>query len=49
MKAWFDDPQQLVEADKVSQFWPTVNKPQKIELMRFPILFIYAPFYSNSS
>ncbi len=23
MKAWFDDPQQLVRADQVNQFWPT--------------------------
>jgi len=23
MKAWFDDPQQLVRADQVTQFWPT--------------------------
>ncbi len=22
MKVWFDDPQQLIRADKVSQFWP---------------------------
>ena len=23
MKTWFDDPQQLVRADQVNQFWPT--------------------------
>jgi hypothetical protein len=23
MKAWFDEPQQLISADKVAQFWPT--------------------------
>ena len=23
MKAWFDDPQQLIRADQVAQFWPT--------------------------
>ena len=23
MKAWFDDPQQLIRADQVNQFWPT--------------------------
>lgn len=23
MKAWFDDPKQLVRADQISQFWPT--------------------------
>ena len=23
MKAWFDDPKQLFDADQVTQFWPT--------------------------
>ena len=23
MKAWFDEPQQLIRADQISQFWPT--------------------------
>jgi hypothetical protein len=23
MKAWFDEPQQLISADQVAQFWPT--------------------------
>jgi hypothetical protein len=23
MKAWFDDPQQLVRSDQITQFWPT--------------------------
>ena len=23
MKAWFDNPQQLINAEKVLQFWPT--------------------------
>lgn len=26
MKVWFDDPQQLVRVDKVSQFWPTSDQ-----------------------
>jgi hypothetical protein len=29
MKAWFDDPQQLIRADQVSQFWP--NRDQSPE------------------
>ena len=29
MKAWFDDPQQLIRADQVSQFWP--NREQSPE------------------
>ena len=23
MKAWFDDPKQLIRRDQISQFWPT--------------------------
>ena len=33
MKVWFDDPQQLIRADKVSEFWPTSEQtPEEWQL-----------------
>jgi len=42
MKVWFDDPQQLIRADKVSQFWPTSEQTPEDRINAASRFVIYA-------
>jgi len=42
MKAWFDDPQQLVRADQVTQFWPNRNQTPEDRINSASRFVIYA-------
>jgi hypothetical protein len=42
MKAWFDDPQQLVKADQVTQFWPNRDQTPEDRLNAASRFIIYA-------
>src|SRR5210317_910089 len=42
MKAWFDDPQQLVRADRVSQFWPNNDQTPEDRINAASRFVIYA-------
>lgn len=42
MKAWFDDPQELVRTDRVSQFWPTSDQTPEDRLNAASRFIIYA-------
>jgi len=38
MKAWFDDPQQLIGLIRLNQFWPNRDQTPEDELMLLPVL-----------
>jgi hypothetical protein len=42
MKAWFDDPQQLVRADRVTQFWPNRDQTPEERINAASRFIIYA-------
>ena len=42
MKVWFDDPQQLIRADKVSQFWPINEQTPEDRINAASRFIIYA-------
>lgn len=42
MKVWFDDPQQLIRADKVSEFWPTSEQTPEDRINAASRFIIYA-------
>ena len=42
MKAWFDDPQQLIRADSVTQFWPTRDQSPEDRINAASRFVIYA-------
>ncbi|MDB4675392.1 hypothetical protein OAE98_01255, partial [Akkermansiaceae bacterium] len=42
MKAWFDDPQQLIRADRVTQFWPTSEQTPEDRINAASRFVIYA-------
>jgi hypothetical protein len=42
MKAWFDDPQQLIRADQVTQFWPNRNQTPEDRINSASRFVIYA-------
>lgn len=42
MKAWFDDPQQLIRADQVTQFWPNSNQTPEDRINSASRFVIYA-------
>jgi hypothetical protein len=42
MKAWFDDPQQLIRADQVSQFWPNRDQTPEDRINAASRFVIYA-------
>ena len=42
MKAWFDDPQQLVRTDRVSQFWPNNDQTPEDRINAASRFVIYA-------
>lgn len=42
MKAWFDDPQQLINAERVSQFWPTRDQTPEERINAASRFVIYA-------
>jgi len=42
MKAWFDDPQQLIRADRVTQFWPNRNQTPEDRINSASRFVIYA-------
>ena len=42
MKVWFEDPQQLIRADKVSQFWPTGDQTSEDRINAASRFVIYA-------
>ena len=42
MKVWFDDPQQLIRADRVSQFWPTNEQTPEDRINAASRFIIYA-------
>ena len=42
MKVWFDDPQQLIRADKVSEFWPTSEQTPEDRINAASRFVIYA-------
>jgi len=42
MKVWFDDPQQLVRTDKISQFWPTSEQTPEDRINAASRFVIYA-------
>ena len=42
MKVWFDDPQQLIRADRVSQFWPTNEQTPEDRINAASRFVIYA-------
>jgi hypothetical protein len=42
MKAWFDDPQQLIRADRVNQFWPTSEQTPEDRVNAASRFIIYA-------
>ena len=42
MKAWFDDPQQLINAERVSQFWPTRDQSPEDRINAASRFVIYA-------
>lgn len=42
MKAWFDDPQQLINAERVSQFWPTRDQSPEERINAASRFVIYA-------
>jgi hypothetical protein len=42
MKVWFDDPQQLIRADRVSQFWPTSEQTPEDRINAASRFVIYA-------
>jgi hypothetical protein len=42
MKVWFEDPQQLIRADKVSQFWPTSDQTPEDRINAASRFIIYA-------
>jgi hypothetical protein len=42
MKAWFDDPQQLIRADRVTQFWPNRDQTPEERINSASRFIIYA-------
>ena len=42
MKAWFDDPQQLIRADRVTQFWPNRDQTPEERINAASRFVIYA-------
>ncbi len=42
MNVWFDDPQQLIRGDKVSQFWPTSDQTPEDRINAASRFIIYA-------
>ena len=42
MKVWFEDPQQLIKAEKVSQFWPTRDQTPEDRINAASRFVIYA-------
>ena len=42
MKAWFDDPQQLIRSDRVSQFWPNRDQTPEDRINAASRFVIYA-------
>jgi len=42
MKAWFDDPQQLIRVDQVTQFWPNHNQTPEDRINSASRFVIYA-------
>jgi len=42
MKAWFDDPQQLIRADRISQFWPNRDQTPEDRINAASRFVIYA-------
>jgi len=42
MKAWFDDPQQLIKADQVTQFWPNRSQTSEDRINSASRFVIYA-------
>lgn len=42
MKAWFDDPQQLINAEQVNQFWPTRDQTPEERINAASRFVIYA-------
>ena len=42
MKAWFDDPQQLIRADRVTQFWPNRDQTPEERINAATRFIIYA-------
>ena len=42
MKAWFDDPQQLIRSDQVNQFWPTSEQTPEDRINAASRFVIYA-------
>ena len=42
MKAWFDDPKQLIKEDKITQFWPNKNQTSEDRINAASRFIIYA-------
>ena len=42
MKAWFDDPKQLIKENKITQFWPNKNQTSEDRINAASRFIIYA-------